>query len=86
MWGLTVSKIIASIEWNPKRSEMSFNFDGSGGVERSPTPWQDRTQRQHVLQIVWADREMMITNEINKAITEPDLYTMWRRVKPMKWK
>lgn len=53
-------------------------------MQRSPAPWQDRSQSQHTLQIVWVDREIMITNEINQAISEPDMFTMWRRIKSTK--
>ena len=84
MWGLSVSKIIAAIEWYQKRSEITFIFDDRRGMQRSPAPWQDRSQSQHTLQIVWVDREIMITNEINQAISEPDMFTMWRRIKSTK--
>lgn len=85
MWGLTTSNVVASIEWNPKRNEIHFKFDDERAVRISPTPWQDRSQPQHTLQIVWIDKEMMITNEVNKMISEPDLFVVWRRMNPTKW-
>ena len=86
MWGLSVSNVVASIEWNPMRNEIYFMFDDGRGRRISPSPWQDRSQSQHTLQVVWIDKEMMITNEINKMISEPDLFTVWRRMKPTKWR
>ena len=86
MWGLSVSNVVASIEWNANRNEFFFNFKNERSIRRSPAPWQDRLQPQHIVQIVWVDEDMMITNELNSMISEPDLFTVWRRMKPTKWK
>lgn len=70
--------IRSEIEWNAQRCELVFRFES---VRPSNAPWQNQLREQAV-QMIWIDKDLMVTKQSNEKISNPDIYTLWKRMKP----
>ena len=61
------------------------DFENKG--KSSPSPWQQfRSSMQQELQVVWVDTDVMVTRQQNSnRVNDPDLYALWKRMKPTKY-
>eukprot|EP01041_Mallomonas_annulata_P000619 gene619-1195_t len=81
-WGLGSNTRKGAVSWNSDRSELTVSLkDG----KQSPVPCQKPADRQ-IVQILWADEEIKVTRQSSETFGNPDLYTVWRRLKPVLYK
>lgn len=85
MWGLSTLNVNANFNWNPSRNEMIFEYESSSGSRKSPAPWCLRSKYFQTLQTVWVDENMMITVEMCQRISSSNLFTVWKRMRPIVW-
>ena len=82
-FGFSEAKYTGLIDWNPARSEFTFNMDQNRKTSAPSLPSKflsgDDPSR-HTVQIIWADRDMKITRQPNPNLNQPDIYTLWKRV------
>lgn len=79
-WGMSRSFLKADIEWNSQINQLMFRFEPNS--RSSVSPWQRSSEKIQSTQVVWADNELMITREMSQqSISQPDLYTLWKRMK-----
>jgi hypothetical protein len=70
----------STIEWNTKLKELKFSYEDSNKFSQSP--WQIKSKTQ-IVQILWADKDIMVTRQPSDKLSSPDLYTLWKRMKPV---
>lgn len=82
-WGMDVYTRSGPLTWNSVRQELTTAMREE---KSSASPWQ-KASDSHTVQVVWANSEIMVTREVAPdAIRDPDLYSVWRRLKPVLYK
>lgn len=84
MWGMATVNKKFNMRYVSSRCEIEFS---GGDLVKSVAPWQDRKETQRTLQVLFCDDTLLVTRQVSKGtLTEPDLYTLWKRVTPAVWR
>lgn len=82
-WGMDVYTRSGPLAYNPMRQELTTAMREE---KSSVSPWQ-KAAASHTVQVIWANNEIMVTREVaSDSIRDPDLYTVWKRLKPVLYK
>jgi hypothetical protein len=84
LWGLSEAKYWYDMEWDAVRSQVSLS---GGQIRQSTAPWQKKKQDRQTFQVVYCDDAMLVSREMSAdTISDPDLYSVWKRVLPTVWR
>lgn len=86
MWGMSTKVRTMDMSWSDSRSELTLT---GGDIQTSIAPWQkanikDRNKRN--FDIIFCDDSIIVTRELTTSVSDPALYTLWKRVLPTVWK
>ena len=86
MWGMSTKIRTMDMSWSDSRSELTLS---GGDVQTSIAPWQKTNMKdkdKRIFDIIFCDDSIIVTRELTTSVSDPALYTLWKKVLPTIWK
>ena len=86
MWGMSTKIRTMDMSWSDSRSELTLS---GGDVQTSIAPWQKtnmKDKNKRIFDIIFCDDSIVVTRELTTSVSDPALYTLWKKVLPTIWK
>lgn len=86
MWGMSTKIRSMDMSWSDSRSELSLS---GGDIQTSIAPWQKtniKDKNKRIFDIIFCDDSIIVTRELTMSVSDPPLYTLWKKVLPTIWK
>jgi len=80
-WGMGESSALGTTSWNAARCELTMCMrDGRKALAPAVKPGPRQT-----IQILWVDSETLVSRQSSDRVGDPDLYSVWKKLRPVKY-